>query len=231
MTKKAAYPPLNWGVNRIEVSDLKERPMMVLLSLAALCALAAAQDENITDANGWLNEGYRLAANGSYEQALQAYENATELDPGNEMAWINRGNILTRMNRTDEAGDAYRNALHIIDEMIVADPQNATLWTSSGLLLFNVGDYEQSVMAFDNATSIDPEYEMAWKMKGVILTSELSRNEEANAALDRALEINPSDPLTWMAKGSALAALDRQDEAEAAYEKAKELGYDPGDGV
>lgn len=202
--------------------------LLAMMALSALCAGAAAQDENnesITTSEGWLNEGYRLAANGSYEPALDAYERSTNLDPGNEMAWINRANLLFMMNRTEEAEQSYRSALVIIDGMLQADPQNATLWTTKGLLLNNVGDGEQAVLAFINATTIDPEYEMAWKMMGVILSSDLSMHEEAIVALDRALAINPSDPLVWLARGNALMALNREDEANAAYAKAKELGY------
>jgi len=218
------------SMSSVKAAGVSRVSAVFIISLAAPCACAAAQGENtsanITAAEGLLNEGYRLAAVGLYDEALQAYKNVTLIDPDNEMAWINMGNTLSMLNRTDEAVQAYRSALNIIDEMIKADPQNATLWTSRGLLLHNVGDYEQSVLAFDNATAIDPTYEMAWKMKGVILSSELSRHEEANAAFDRALEINPSDPLTWLARGNALAALNRQDEAEAAYAKARELGYE-----
>ena len=130
------------------------------------------------------------------------------------------------LNRTGEAIAAYQEALDITDETLKADPQNATLWSARGLLLHNVGNYDEAVNAFDNATAVDPDYEMAWKMKGVILASELGRNEEALLAYDRVLAINPDDPRTSQAKGDALQALGRQSEAEAAFARAKELGYD-----
>ncbi len=199
------------------------RMPLIVVSLAFLCVCGAAQNENATTSEGWLNEGLLLAANGSNEQALLAYERSIEIEPDNEIAWINMASVLSRLNRTDEAEGAYRNALSIFDEMIQSDPQNATLWASRGLLLHNVDDYEESVKAFDNATAIDPGYEIAWKMKGVILFSELSRYDEAIDAFDMALEINPNDPLTWQAKGDALSALNRTEEADLAYAKANSL--------
>ncbi len=194
---------------------------IALIAVSVLCTSASAQEMS---AESWLKEGYNLTANGSYEQALQAYEKSIQMDPNNEIAWINKANVLLMLNRTNEATGAYQKALDITNKTLEADPKNATLWSAKGLLLHNVGNYEESVRAFDNATSIDPNYEMAWKMKGVVLSSELGKNEEAVDAFDRALAINPDDPRTWQAKGNALKALGRQSEADEAYAKAKELG-------
>jgi len=66
---------------------------------------------------------------------------------------------------------------------------------------------------------------MAWKVKGVLLWRELKKYDEAVDAFDKALQINPKDPLTWMNKGDALKALGRKAEADEAYAKARELGY------
>lgn len=200
---------------------MKTKFAIAMFAISMLCACATAQEET---AESWLKEGYSLSANGSYEQALQAYDKSIQIDPNNELVWINKANVLLRLNRTDEATDAYQKALDITNRTLVADPSNSTLWSAKGLLLHNIGNYEESVRAFDNATSVDPNYEMAWKMKGVILASELGRNEEAVEAFDRALAINPEDPLTWMALGDALKAMGRQVNADEAYAKAKELG-------
>ncbi len=128
------------------------------------------------------------------------------------------------LNRTDEATDAYQKALDITNKTLEAQPQNATLWSAKGLLLHNVGNYEEAVRAFDNATSVDPKFEMAWKMKGVILASELHRYDEAVQAFDGALQVNPNDAQVWSLKGDALKASGLQAEADEAYAKAKELG-------
>ncbi len=194
---------------------------IVLIATAVLCASALAQEKTADD---WLKEGFSLAANGSYEQALEAYDKSIQIDPNNELAWINKANVFLILNKTNDAIASYQKALYITNQTREADPKNATLWSTKGLLLHNVGNYEESVRAFDNATNVDPNYEMAWKMKGVILASELGRNEEAVDAFDRALAINPDDPRTWQAKGDALKALGRQSEADEAYAKAKELG-------
>jgi Flp pilus assembly protein TadD len=44
-------------------------------------------------------------------------------------------------------------------------------------------------------------------------------------AFDKAIEIEPQHALAWYNKGTALMLLRRNSEADAAFAKAKELGY------
>jgi Flp pilus assembly protein TadD len=51
------------------------------------------------------------------------------------------------------------------------------------------------------------------------------KNEDAIKAYDEAIKLDPNDGLTWNNKGEALKSLGRTTEANAAFAKAKELGY------
>ncbi|MBN1324191.1 MAG: tetratricopeptide repeat protein [Methanotrichaceae archaeon] len=201
---------------------------IVLLALASLCIPAQAEEENSVENSSeyWLNIAYGLSANGSYEEAIEAYDKAILIDPENGIFWINKANSLGRLNRTDEAIEAYQKALDITNNTLKTDPQNCIAWSEKGLLLHNVGNFEEAVRAFDNATDIDPEYEMAWMMKGVILASELHRYDEAVLAFDGALQANPEDAQAWSLKGDALKEAGRRAEAETAYARARELEYE-----
>jgi len=201
---------------------------IVLLALGSLCIPGLAEEENSAENSSdyWLTIAYGLSANGSYEEAIEAYDNAILIDPENGIFWINKANALGRLNRTDEAIEAYQKALDITNNTLKTNPQNCIAWSDKGLLLHNVGNFEEAVRAFDNATDIDPEYEMAWMMKGVIQASELHRYDEAVLAFDGALQANPEDAQAWSLKGDALKESGRQAEAEAAYAKARELEYE-----
>jgi outer membrane protein assembly factor BamD (BamD/ComL family) len=49
-----------------------------LLAIAMLCASAMAQENT---ADYWYKTGINLTGNGSYEKAVEAYENAIKLSP------------------------------------------------------------------------------------------------------------------------------------------------------
>ena len=178
------------------------------------------------DIDLWINGGVLLSAVlGRNDDALKYYERAIQIDPDNKLAWINKANALVRLNRTDEATGAYQEALNITKKSLMADPEDSDLWAEKGLLLHNVGNSEEAVKAFANATRIDPGDETSWKMMGVLLASELYRYDEAAQAFDGALQANPEDGQVWSLKADALKALGKSADAEAAYARAKELGY------
>ena len=54
-----------------------------------------------------------------------------------------------------------------------------------GILFNNIGDVEGAVMAFDNASKFDPKNEMAWMMKGVLLSRDLQRYDDAVKSFDK----------------------------------------------
>lgn len=200
---------------------MKARFAVALLAVAMLCATAWADEKS---AKSWMEMGFELSQNGSYKEAVQAFEVATQMEPGNMYAWINKAALLDRLKEHDEAISSYRKALEILNETLKADPQNSTAWTEKGLLLNNVDQEGEAVKALNNATSFDPKNEMAWKMKGVLLASALGKNEEAVQAFDGALQADPDDAQVWSLKGDALKALGRQAEADEAYARARELG-------
>jgi len=64
-----------------------------------------------------------------------------------------------------------------------------------------------------------------WFYKGVALDDQ-GKLDDAIKAYDEAIRLDPQDAESWYNKGVALEALDdRETEANAAFAKAKELGY------
>ena len=53
----------------------------------------------------------------------------------------------------------------------------------------------------------------------------LKRYEEALAAYDQAIRLNPNDDFAYYGKGIALRTMGKTNEAEQAFEKARQLGY------
>ena len=145
-----------------------------------------------------------------------------ETDPSNIGASQGKGQALAALGRKNESGQTYDKSLETLDRDIETANSTENLsqaWLMKGIVLQEQDRYEDAVKALDNATNADSKNEMAWKVKGVVLLY------EAIEAFDKALQINPKDPLTWQRKGDALKALGRNSEADTAFAKAKELGY------
>jgi Flp pilus assembly protein TadD len=60
-----------------------------------------------------LRRGKTLVARRMYSQAEDEYRRATEVDPGDPLAWAQLGAVLARLDRADEALACYRRALEL----------------------------------------------------------------------------------------------------------------------
>ncbi|NTV27920.1 MAG: tetratricopeptide repeat protein, partial [Methanothrix sp.] len=65
--------------------------VIVLMALAVLCVSAVAQENT---AEGWFKKGQGLFRNGSYDDAVKAYDKAIELDRNYGAAWRDKGYSL-----------------------------------------------------------------------------------------------------------------------------------------
>jgi tetratricopeptide (TPR) repeat protein len=86
------------------------------------------------------------------------------------------------------------------------------------------GIYDQALIYTDKALEANPTLALAWCNKANALLC-LGRSADALFCYDRAISICPNDLWAWVGKGRALSALGKSSESEAAFIKAKELGY------
>ena len=192
---------------------MKAKIALAILAIALLCASALAQDNTALD---WYQKGQGLARNGSLLDAVQAYDKAIDINPGNLDARLNKAIALHQAGKINES-------ITVRDEAV----KEAIRY---------LGDLNQSVQAFNKAieavTSNSPaELAEAWDQRGFILAdlagplgNNMSMYEEAIKYFDRAAELDPQRKEAWIFKCSVLdTRLNRSDEALLAYDKAIEL--------
>jgi tetratricopeptide (TPR) repeat protein len=180
------------------------------------CDEAIRLDPNLTMA--WNNKGEALRKQGKYDEAINAFDEAIRLDPKDAATWYNKGNALNNQVKYDKAIKAY-------DEAIRLDPNLAQARTNKGIALKNQGKYDEAIKAYDEAIRLDPNQALAWHNKGVAL-GKLGKYDNAIKCFDEAIRLYPKLAAAWNAKGTALKLLGHTTEANAAFAKAKELGYD-----
>lgn len=201
----------------------------------------------------WVAKGASLAQLGKHEEAIEAFERATQLDMEIAQAWTGKAASQRALGR-------HREALVSCYRALSRDPKSLVAYITRGLSFAALGEHERAVQDFDQAIRIDPAQREAWHNKGLSLEA-MKRYDLACACFDRALELDPTtaeswlskalcllaqgdasraleacerllvlDPnsaAAWKVKGTALSALSRWEEAVAAYAKASEL--DPAD--
>jgi Flp pilus assembly protein TadD len=94
------------------------------MTVSVLCIPAFGQ----TTEEDWFNKGIALEDLGKYDEAIQAFDKALELDPQNAEAWSEKGYALGELGKYDEA-------IQALDKAIELDPQNAEAWSEKGVVL------------------------------------------------------------------------------------------------
>jgi tetratricopeptide (TPR) repeat protein len=168
-----------------------------------------------------------------YNESLEAFDRALQIDPKNPRTWDLKGLALSEMRRYNESLKAYDKAIENIDGYQGELPANQTEYLSmllfyKGTNLWQVGRIEESLDAFDRAVSINPEEYDTWIMKGHLLAF-LGRYDESLQAFDRAAGIDGSRPemkaSPWVLKGNALLVMGRCEEADETYKNVTELSF------
>ncbi|MCX6673110.1 MAG: tetratricopeptide repeat protein [Methanothrix sp.] len=166
----------------------------------------------------WFNKGFALSSLGWYDEALQAYDRAIEIDPNFAEAWNNKGTTLHKQDKYDEAIKAY-------DEAIRLDPEYVDAWYNKGNSLVDQGEYDEAIKAYDEAIRLDPKFAYAWNNKGSALGVQ-GKYDEAIKARDEAIEIDPNFAVAWCNKGIAFGEQGKYDEAIKAFDEAIRLDPD-----
>ena len=189
-----------------------------------------------------------LLAQGRLEQALSSVGKITSSNPRDLQAWHNRGVILARLGRAEEAvaaferaiaitpnaeswdglGSAYQllgraqDALRSFDTALALSPRFVAAMCHRGSALADLRRFPEAIASFDAALSLSPDLFEAWSNRGAAFY-QLSRMTEALASYDRALALRPEHASDWINRGKTLEVLERVGEALESYDKALSL--------
>lgn len=152
-----------------------------------------------------------------YDQAIEKYTKAIELNPANYSAFNNRGLACLKRGK-------YDCAFADFDRAIALNPLFIAVYINRGNAYQEIGRYDRAVADFDRAIELDPGNDMAYNNRGFVFLLQ-GRLAEAEADIAKALDLNPRNiyALNSMAELHAV----RKD-AEGAcrwLKKAIESGY------
>ena len=126
-----------------------------------------------------------LAAAGNYQDALEAYESALDIDRNYLPALLGRGSCLTRLNRKPEALEVYKGILR-------NDARNFAAHRMIVRIYADERRWRECLEAVGELLRLRPNDPAALEMKGDALTN-LGRRPEALAAYEGAAALDPKN--------------------------------------
>ena len=147
-------------------------------------------------AEDWCNKGNILLNLGEYNESINAYNKAIELNQSLAVAWKQKGNAFLNLTEYHESLSCYDNAIRL-------DPNYAAAWNNVGVALMNIGEYDAAINAWNKAIKLDPDASI-WNNKGLAL-NEQGKYDEAAKAFGEASRLDPKNFSTWNATEYALS--------------------------
>jgi tetratricopeptide (TPR) repeat protein len=86
----------------------------------------------------------------------------------------------------------------------------------------NAKRYDDALTLFENALKIDPDNDIGWGDKALILDKQ-GKTDEALISFSKALSINPKNAITWHNKGLSLLRIKRLKESIDCFDMALKL--------
>lgn len=149
------------------------------------------------------------------DEAIAAYNEILQLDPGNHLAWHNKANALSRNVMWKEAAAAYREAVKL-------KPDFHRGWYNMALALDESGDRKAAAEAYMKTIELCPDFIEAYNNLGVALSLE-GKREDALEVYEEGIKKDPGNYSLFFNMGICLMEEKRYMEAAAAFRNALDL--------
>jgi tetratricopeptide (TPR) repeat protein len=156
---------------------------------------------------------------GRYAEAIQAADQALELDIGDADAWLIRGLALADRGDTNQAYISLSRANAL-------KPQNIETMNKLTAILYERGEIENALSLADQVISLSPNDPNDWFYRAWVLL----RFQQYNSAIEpfnRAVQLAPHNAYAWLGRGQLYEALGVTTDALQMYGQA--LLLRPGD--
>jgi len=169
----------------------------------------------MADTKELIEKGDMYFDEGKFNQALNTYKKALNVEPKNIDALICCGLCHRNLKEYDKAIEYYNTALEI-------EPDNKTALNNLGYALEMKDQIEEAIEMYKKSLEIDPNYDMPL----VNLSKIYIDRKEYQAAIKiykAALDVDPINTANWIDLGRAYRFMEKYDKAISAYSEALRL--------
>ena len=155
---------------------------------------------DIPDAEDYCNRGWAYHTECCrYQEAINDYNKAIELNPKYERAYNNRGNSYYELGNTQQSIEDYSKAIEL-------DPQHTCSYYNRGLAYDKLGNYQEAIKDFSKEIELSPQNEYAYYYRGSAYGN-LGNYQQAIKDYNKAIELNPQYTDAFNKRGIAYEKL------------------------
>lgn len=151
------------------------------------------QDEDSRDA--WAYSGMCHHKRGELEDALYAYDQATDIDSHHYPVWIKKGIVLGSMKNRAE------DALKCLEFALSQDPYNEEAWYHKASILDQrLKRMDEAILAYRSLLRINPKHVVGSFRMGLLSYKKLDDMAKAKKYFNRVVETAPDHKQAWLFK-------------------------------
>ena len=159
--------------------------------------------------NQKLERGNFFAYQNRYDDAIQLYTEAIDLNESNVAAYNWRANVYTTLAqqkllaKDTAASDRYRNlALADFDHAIRIDPNCATAFAGRGTINYMLKNFDAALKDFNRAAQLAPDDAQNYLNRALYYRQVAKDFALAQADYDKVVELQPNMPRAYIERGN-----------------------------
>ena len=166
--------------------------------------------------NYYYNRGDTFFDLGKFEDAIQNYDKAIELDSNvNSACYYNRGTAYFSLGKFEDAIQDYNKAIDL-------NPNDDLSYSNRGNAYFSLGKFEDAIQDYNKAIDLNPNNASYYYNRGTTFAN-LEKFEDAIQDYNKAIDLNPNDESVYYNRGVAFIYLNEYEKAIENLSKAIDL--------
>lgn len=173
------------------------------------------EKDNQMTSGDYIRSGNRYYDKKDYQNALESYNRAVELDENNAVAYYNRGCVFSRQKEYNKAIADYSKAIEL-------DKNYVNAYYGRGIVYGEQGKYDKAIEDYSRTIELDKNYAYAYNNRGIVFY-EQREYEKAIEDYSKAIELDENDAVAYYNRGIVYDEQGKYDKAIEDYSRATEL--------